>query len=150
MFDTKENQIEKSITNQDWRTREIVPQSEYCDESILKIPEINDYVTDLILNAAGTSRVSRPEVTSAIYRLIYGQLQNWAIGIGLGGEVINVYEQVIARDDANLQTLVYALSYFGDTGIALGNALSEYLDEAIPETMIPLIGNGYFDETGGL
>jgi len=114
--------------------------------AILALPGFGQYVKHLI-KAADRHDVDMlgNNVLIGVLRVVKFQLDQWSSALNLETEVSEMFDLVITRKDADFHTLINALSYFGASGFAMGDALAELLQEDLPDMMIPDIREGKFD-----
>ncbi|KNZ41557.1 hypothetical protein [Acetobacterium bakii] len=114
--------------------------------AILALPGFGQYVKHLI-KAADRHDVDMlgNNVLIGVLRVVKFQMDQWSSALNLETEVSEMFDLVITRKDADFQTLINALSYFGASGFAMGDALVELLQEDLPDMIIPDIREGKFD-----
>jgi len=112
----------------------------------LALPGFGQFVKHLI-KAADRHDIDMlgNNVLIGVLRVVKFQLDQWSSALNLETEVAEMFDLVITRKDADFQTLIDALSYFGASGFAMGDALAELLQEDLPDMIIPDIRDGKFD-----
>jgi len=130
----------------DWSQGEIRQPKLYTPVSRVETPDPLQYVDAIIEKADCIGSASNLEVLTGVYRVVGAQLKLWGNALGIGKDVEKMFDQVILRDDFNFQLLIDALSNFGANGIALGNSLTDLLDNQMADVLIPGIQQGSFDK----
>ena len=133
-------------TERDWSQGEITQPKLSVPVSRVVMPDPTQYVNNMIERANCISSASYLEVLTGVYRVVGAQLKAGGNALGIGNDVEKMFDQVILRDDFNFQLLIDALSNYGTSGVALGNKLTDLLDNQLAEALIPGIQQGDFDK----
>lgn len=129
----------------DWHDCIISPQR--SNLATVSIPGFGEYVRYLVSESnRSEDSVLFPNIITGVLNIVGAYMDKWAKALHIEGDVPNMFNQIISREDEDFQMIISGLSYFGPNGHAMGDELVTILENDIPETIVELINEGKFDK----